>query len=84
MERADVSFLFKVSNPLVIGATAVVGLIACRLHSALAFGVVPDPEIPSQVVDGLLRRNIDVRSRIPQRVTREALASAISYHSVAI
>jgi superoxide dismutase, Fe-Mn family len=44
--------------------------------SASASGIEPDAEIPLHVVDGLLRRGIDVRSRIPQRVTRGELDNA--------
>ena len=43
---------------------------------AISLGVDPDLQIPRPVIKGLLRDGIDVRGRIPQQVTREALAYA--------
>src|SRR5437660_7672345 len=44
--------------------------------SATTSGPEPDPEVPSNVTEGLLHRNIDVRQLRPQRVSAEGLANA--------
>jgi protein-tyrosine-phosphatase len=43
---------------------------------ATTSGPEPDAEVPENVAEGLLRRGIDVRNRIPERVTGETLARA--------
>src|SRR5216683_3257103 len=43
---------------------------------ATAAGLEPDENIPSPVVEGLLRDGIDVRGRQPRRISREDLAGA--------
>ncbi len=40
-------------------------------------GPEPDTEVPSNVIQGLLRRDIDARQRRPERVSAEGLAKAI-------
>ena len=44
--------------------------------SATAAGVEPEPEIPLQVREGLLREGLDVRGHRPRSVTPEELAAA--------
>jgi protein-tyrosine-phosphatase len=44
--------------------------------AATTSGPEPDREVPANVIEGLLRHGIDVRRRVPQRVTTEALAHA--------
>jgi protein-tyrosine-phosphatase len=44
--------------------------------TATTSGPEPDAEVPANVIEGLLKRGIDVRHRIPARVTGEALAQA--------
>ena len=44
--------------------------------SATTSGPEPDAEVPSNVIEGLLRRNIDVRQLLPRRVSAEGLANA--------
>jgi hypothetical protein len=44
--------------------------------SATTSGPEPDREVPSDVIEGLLKRGIDVRHRVPEKVTAEALAYA--------
>jgi hypothetical protein len=44
--------------------------------SATTSGPEPDAEVPANVIEGLLKRGIDVRDRIP-RVSAEALARAV-------
>jgi arsenate reductase (thioredoxin) len=44
--------------------------------SATTSGPEPDPEVPANVVDGLLRRGIDVRSLRPALVSHDALAQS--------
>ena len=41
-----------------------------------AAGIEPEPEVPSQVREGLRRDGLDVGPHRPRRVTRRALASA--------
>lgn len=43
---------------------------------ATASGVEPEPEIPTQVCEGLLREGLDVRHHRPRGVTRQELAGA--------
>ncbi len=43
---------------------------------ATAAGIEPEPEIPLNVREGLLRENVDVRGDRPRRVTAEELAAA--------
>jgi arsenate reductase len=43
---------------------------------ATTSGPEPDAEVPANVTDGLLRRNIDARRLRPQRVSAEGLADA--------
>jgi protein-tyrosine-phosphatase len=43
---------------------------------ATTSGPEPDAEVPANVVEGLLRRNIDARRRRPERVSAAGLASA--------
>jgi arsenate reductase (thioredoxin) len=43
---------------------------------AAAAGVEPEPEVPPQVCEGLLREGFDVRHYHPRRVTPEELAAA--------
>ena len=45
--------------------------------TATTSGPEPDAEVPANVIEGLLKHRIDVRDRIPARVTGEALARAI-------
>ena len=45
--------------------------------TATTSGPEPDAEVPANVIEGLLKRGIDVRDRIPQRVSAEALARAV-------
>jgi protein-tyrosine-phosphatase len=45
--------------------------------SATTSGPEPDAEIPSNVIEGLLRCGIDVRHRVPERVSAQALARAV-------
>jgi protein-tyrosine-phosphatase len=45
--------------------------------SATTSGPEPGAEIPSNVVEGLLRRGIDVRHRVPEGVSAQALARAV-------
>jgi len=44
--------------------------------SATTSGPEPDAEVPSNVIEGLLRRGIDARHRVPQQVGAQALAQA--------
>jgi arsenate reductase (thioredoxin) len=44
--------------------------------SATTSGPEPDPEVPAHVVEGLLRRGIDVRTVRPALVSPDALAQA--------
>ena len=44
--------------------------------TATTSGPEPDAEVPANVIEGLFKRGIDVRHRIPARVTGEALAQA--------
>jgi protein-tyrosine-phosphatase len=46
------------------------------LHATTS-GPEPDAEVPANVIDGLLRRNIDARNRRPERVSAEGLADAV-------
>jgi hypothetical protein len=39
-------------------------------------GPEPDAEVPSNVIEGLLRHGIDARQRVPERVSAPALARA--------
>ncbi len=43
---------------------------------AISAGIDPDLEIPRNVIKGLRKDGIDVRGRIPRRLTREDLANA--------
>jgi len=43
---------------------------------AAAVGIEPEPEVPAQVCEGLLREGLDVRRYRPRRVTPEELAAA--------
>ena len=43
---------------------------------ATSAGTEPDPDIPSKVIEGLLRGGIDVRGRRPRHLTAEELARA--------
>jgi protein-tyrosine-phosphatase len=45
--------------------------------TATTSGPEPDAEVPANVIEGLLKRGIDVRHRIPQRVSAEALGRAV-------
>jgi protein-tyrosine-phosphatase len=44
--------------------------------NATTSGPEPDAEVPANVIEGLLEHSIDVRHRIPKRVTAAALARA--------
>jgi protein-tyrosine-phosphatase len=44
--------------------------------AATTSGPEPDPEVPPNVTEGLLRQGIDARGRVPERVSAEALARA--------
>jgi protein-tyrosine-phosphatase len=44
--------------------------------SATTSGPEPDAEVPSNVIEGLLGRDIDARHRVPERVSAEALRQA--------
>jgi arsenate reductase len=44
--------------------------------AATTSGPEPDAEVPSNVIEGLLRHGIDARGRVPERVTATALARA--------
>ena len=44
---------------------------------ATTSGPEPDAEVPANVIDGLLGRNIDARNRRPERVSAEGLADAV-------
>ncbi len=44
--------------------------------SATTSGPEPDPEVPSNVIEGLLDRGIDARDRVPERVTAQNLSRA--------
>jgi hypothetical protein len=44
--------------------------------TATTSGPEPDIEVPANVIDGLLKRGIDVRQYMPQRVNAEALTRA--------
>jgi len=43
---------------------------------ATAAGIEPEPEVPSQVCEGLLYEGLDVRHYRPRRVTPEEMATA--------
>ena len=43
---------------------------------ATAAGIEPEPEVPPQVCEGLLREGLDVRHYHPRRVTPEELTAA--------
>ena len=43
---------------------------------ATTSGPEPDAEVPANVIDGLLGRGIDARTRVPERVSADALAKA--------
>jgi arsenate reductase (thioredoxin) len=43
---------------------------------ATAAGIEPEPDVPPQVCEGLLREGLDVRHYRPRRVTPEELAAA--------
>jgi arsenate reductase len=50
---------------------------ACALDwSATTSGPEPDVEVPSNVIEGLRRRGIDARHRVPERVSAADLARA--------
>ena len=44
--------------------------------SATTSGPEPDAEVPPNVIEGLLKRGIDVRRRVPERVSAQALTQA--------
>jgi arsenate reductase len=44
--------------------------------TATTSGPEPDLEVPSNVIEGLLRHGIDARTRVPERVNAQALARA--------
>jgi arsenate reductase (thioredoxin) len=44
--------------------------------TATTSGPEPDAEVPSNVIEGLLRYGIDARHRVPERVSGPALARA--------
>jgi protein-tyrosine-phosphatase len=46
------------------------------LHATTS-GPEPDAEVPPNVIEGLLRRDIDARARRPERVSAEGLADAV-------
>jgi protein-tyrosine-phosphatase len=49
----------------------------CNLEmSATTSGPEPDPEVPSNVIEGLRHRGIDGSTRVPERVTAQKLSSA--------
>lgn len=62
----------------VIAAEHYRALAANRGRTVVArpFGIDPDPEVPSHVVEGLRRDGIDVSGRSPARLSPESLADA--------
>jgi protein-tyrosine-phosphatase len=44
--------------------------------TASTSGPEPDPEVPPNVTEGLLRHGIDARGRVPERVSAQALVRA--------
>jgi arsenate reductase (thioredoxin) len=75
--KKSIAFVCQHGSAKSLIAAEYAGVFA-RKHSldltATTSGPEPDSEVPPNVIEGLLRHGIDTRSKVPQRVTAEALA----------